>query len=161
MLKVLGVLALALGLSVGGSVVAQDDGKVAYPKDYRTWNHVKSMVIQEGHPLSNAFGGIHHVYANARALRGLKSGTYEDGAVLVFDLLTSETGGHAIQEGKRKFIGVMQRDSKTYAATGGWGYEAFEGDSRTKRVVADGGASCHACHAQQEKASYVFSQWRR
>lgn len=34
---------------------------VPYPDSYRDWTHVKSMVIQAGHPLYDAFGGIHHV----------------------------------------------------------------------------------------------------
>ncbi len=61
--------------------------KVPYPEGYRDWTHVKSMIIEPGHALANPFHGIHHVYANSKALTGLKGGKYSDGAVLVFDLL--------------------------------------------------------------------------
>ena len=44
---------------------------VAYPEGYRDWHHVKSMVIQPGHGLYDAFGGIHHLYANNKAVKGL------------------------------------------------------------------------------------------
>lgn len=134
---------------------------VPYPEGYRDWHHVKSMVIQAGHPLENPFAGIHHVYANPAALEGLQSGKYADGAVLVFDLLSAAEGGHAIQEGPRKLIGVMQRDIQRYAATGGWGFEGFAGDSKSERLVKDGGQSCFACHAAQKDSAYVFSKVRR
>ena len=42
------------------------DPQVPYPSSYRDWQHVKSMVIDEGHPLFGAFGGIHHLYANPK-----------------------------------------------------------------------------------------------
>jgi len=134
---------------------------VPYPAGYRDWTHAKSMVIQPGHPLENPFQGIHHVYVNDAAKRGLQSGRYADGAVFVFDLLDYVEGGKALQEGKRKLIGVMQRDSERYAATGGWGFEAFLGDSNRKRIVEDGGAGCFNCHEQKKDADYVFTQYRK
>jgi hypothetical protein len=82
---------------------------VPYPEGYRNWFHVKTMAIFPGHPLENPFGGIHHVYANKEGAMDLKSGTYEDGAVLVFDLLEYVEGDDALQEGKRKLIGVMMK----------------------------------------------------
>jgi hypothetical protein len=36
---------------------AQD---VPYPQGYRNWTHVKTMQLKPGHPLYEAFGGIHH-----------------------------------------------------------------------------------------------------
>ena len=33
----------------------------------------KSMAIEEGHPLYSAFGGIHHICANDKALEGSRS----------------------------------------------------------------------------------------
>jgi len=58
-------------------------GTVQYPDGYRGWVHVKSMVIQKGHPLYDSFGGIHHIYANKKALEALKKkNTFPDGAVL-------------------------------------------------------------------------------
>ncbi|MER3451425.1 MAG: cytochrome C, partial [Thermus sp.] len=31
----------------------------SYPKGFRAWTHVKSMVIEPGHPLYETFGGQH------------------------------------------------------------------------------------------------------
>jgi hypothetical protein len=153
--------ALALGAGLAGLAAAAGPSAVPYPEGYRSWDHVKSMVILPGHPLENPFAGIHHVYANEAAGRGLASGEYADGAVLVFDLLAAKEDGKAFVEGDRKLVGVMRRDAKAYAATGGWGYEGFAGDSREERLVGDGGASCFACHEQAKAAAYVFSRPRK
>lgn len=134
---------------------------VAYPDGYRSWTHVKSMVIHADHGLADPFEGIHHVYANDAALAGLQGDAYRDGATLVFDLLGQVPGGGATQEGERKFIGVMEYDTERFAATGGWGFEVFAGDSRTERGVDDGGASCFACHQAVKENQYVFSRYRQ
>jgi hypothetical protein len=154
----LGIAVLGAGLGIAAS--GAEPAKVAYPQGYRSWTHVKSMLIEAGHPLADPFAGLHHVYANAQALDGLRTGKYADGAILVFDLLSASAGQNAVTEGKRKFVGVMERDVSRYRDTGGWGYEAFAGDSRTERLVADGGAGCHACHSERANAGYVFSTWR-
>jgi len=137
------------------------DAAVPYPEGYRNWHHVKSMVIEEGHPLFASFGGIHHLYANVKAVKGYRSGRFPDGAVIVFDLLEARREGGAITEGARKVLGVMHKDRRRYAATGGWGFEGFAGDSRTQRVVGDNAPSaCFECHTQQKGSDYVFSKLR-
>ncbi|WP_395643115.1 cytochrome P460 family protein [Rudaea sp.] len=135
---------------------------VSYPEGYRDWHHVKSMVIQEGHPLFAAFGGIHHIYANKTALEGYRSGKFPDGAVIVFDLFDAQSVDHAIVEGTRKVVGVMHKDARRYAATGGWGFEGFGGGDRNQRAVGDKAATaCFACHAPQKDHDYVYSALRK
>lgn len=138
---------------------AADPPAVPYPQGYRAWYHLKSMVIEKGHPLYASFGGIHHIYANSKALRGYQTGHFPDGAVIVFDLLAAENAGHAITEGPRKVLGVMWRDQRKFAATGGWGFEAFKGDSRTERLVGSQAVgACFSCHLAQKGHAYVFSR---
>jgi len=152
------IILVSMLLAVNGYA---DGSKVEYPENYRGWGHVKSMVIEPGHPLADPFAGIHHIYANEKALQGYQNKKYEDGSIIVFDLLDYGHENHAFTEGKRKFIGVMHKDSKRFSATGGWGYEAFAGDSDSERVVTDGGKSCHACHASQKNQGFVFSAYRK
>lgn len=142
------------------TAIAQAEEKVDYPHGYRYWYHVKSMVILPGHPLENPFQGIHHIYANSRAMKGLKSGDFADGSVFVFDLLHHEEENNAIVEGERKLIGVMRKDAEKFASTGGWGFEGFAGESKTERLTKDGGQSCFECHQSQEENQYVFTQLR-
>lgn len=161
MTKLLPVLLLAPLLN-SPLAFAGDTASVPYPQGYRDWTHVKSMVIQPGHPLHDAFGGIHHLYANKAAMQGYAKGRFPDGAVIVFDLLEAKTGDNAIQEGARKVVGVMHRDAKKFAATGGWGFEGFKGDSSTERAVgANAAAACYQCHTSRKDADFVFSTFRK
>ena len=137
------------------------DLQVPYPAGYRNWHHVKSMVIGKGHPLYEAFGGVHHLYANPKAVAGYKSGKFPDGAIIVFDLLEAKSADNAVIEGARKVVGVMHKDAKKFIATGGWGFEGFGGGDKTNRVVRDNAASaCFACHEPQKGQDYVFSRLR-
>lgn len=135
--------------------------QVPYPEGYRDWHHVKSMVIEEGHPLHSAFGGIHHIYANDEAVSGYRKGHFPDGAVIIFDLLEASRADNAITEGQRKVVGVMHKDAAKFAATGGWGFEGFGGGDPTHRVVGGNAASaCFECHEPQSDRDYVFSELR-
>jgi hypothetical protein len=140
--------------------LSQAGDRVDYPDGYRSWTHIKSMVLHPGHPLENPFKGIHHVYGNDKAVKGTQTGKFKDGSVLVFDLLEYQTQGKASTEGDRVLVGVMVKDSKRYPETGGWGFEGFEGNSHTERLVNDGGQSCFGCHTSQKDHNYVFSRWR-
>jgi len=141
---------------------AVEPAPVPYPEGYRNWTHVKSMVINPGHPLYEAFGGIHHLYANAKAMEGYKSGKFPAGAVIVFDLLEAKSADNTVQEGARKVVGVMHKNPGKWKDTGGWGYEGFKGDSKTERAVGRKAASaCHGCHMQQKEKDFVFSAYRK
>jgi hypothetical protein len=134
---------------------------VPYPTDYRDWYHVKSMVIEQGHPLYEAFGGIHHIYANQQALQGYRSNRFPDGSIIVFDLLEVIQTDNAITEGARKVVGVMLKDSSKYSATGGWGFEGFGGGDAGNPVVGENAPSaCFDCHQPQKSQDFTFSRLR-
>ena len=160
------MVVLTVGLAALGSAasaVAQDAemAKVDYPTGYRDWTHVKSMVIQPGHQLYELFGGIHHIYANQSALEGYRTGSFADGSVIIFDLLEATAADNAITEGKRKVLGVMQRDGKRFAGTGGWGFEGFAAGDPARPVVGKNApTACFGCHTAQKDHDYVFSVWR-
>lgn len=147
-------LTLAILVLSASGAYAQD---VPYPEGFRTWQHVSTMIIEPGHPLYQAFGGMHHLYANAQAIQGYLSGHFPDGAVIVFDLHEAAAGDHAVTAGARKVLGVMVRDHQRYAATGGWGFEGFKGDTRERVVGTTAGSACFACHQAQKDREYVFS----
>jgi hypothetical protein len=157
-MKQLLTVLLAVG-SIGPALSATHE--VPYPKDYRDWYHVKSMVIEDGHALFASFGGIHHIYANKKALEGYKSGRFPNGAVIVFDLLDAKRADNAVTEGARKVAGVMHKDAKKFASTGGWGFEGFAGGDAAKRVVGNNSkGACFECHMPQKDKDYVFSALR-
>lgn len=154
------ILKLILSSSMFVAISTYAGDSVDYPDGYRTWTHIKTMTLHKGHSLENPFMGIHHVYGNEKGVKGSKSGQFDDGAVLVFDLLQNMTQDNASTEGDRILVGVMVKDSAKYPSTGGWGFEGFKGNSHTQRLVNDGGQSCYACHASQKDTEYVFTHWR-
>jgi len=141
--------------------LAADPPPVPYPEGYRQWAHVKTMRILPGHPLHASFGGIHHIYANPKAMAGYKAGRFPEGAVIVFDLLDASEADATVTDGARKVVGVMHKNAKRYAATGGWGFEGFKGNSKTERAVGkDAAGACYGCHEPRKAQDYVFSAWK-
>ncbi len=133
---------------------------VNYPEGYRQWHHVQSLIIQKRHKDFETAGGIHHVYANEKAFDALVAGKpYPDGSVFVDDVLTATERDRTITEGVRKFITVMQKDSKEAAETGGWAFEVFADD--TKERKAPDQKACFKCHETQKDTDYIFSKYRK
>jgi len=62
-------------------------------------------------------------------------------------------------EGSRKALSVMVKDSKTYMATGGWGFQLWAAGDAAKPVVTDAATQCFACHTPQKDHDYVFSTY--
>lgn len=143
----LGVLVLLCSLGLSAS--APDP--IAYPDSFRKWTHVKSGP-------SAARGGVHHIFANDKAMQGYRTGQFPDGAVIAFDLIATKDLAALPMDGPRTLLDVMVKDSTRYAASGGWGFEEFAGDSRTERALTDETrAACFACHVKQKDQDYVFS----
>jgi len=144
-----------------GIIAHASDSLIKYPTDYRNWTHIKSMVIQEGHPLHASFGGIHHIYANDEALLGYKTGSFPNGSVIIFDLLETDETNNSISEDQRKVLGVMQKDTQKFKQTAGWGFEGFGAGIPSNRVVGSNyKEACFECHISQKQNDYVFSKWR-
>jgi hypothetical protein len=135
---------------------------VPYPKGYRDWTHVKSNLIGPKSTLYKTIGGYQHIYANAKGMEGYRTGRFPEGSILIYDFLEGrELENGSTVEGPRRFTSVMVKDTKRYAATGGWGYEEFRGDSETDRMIAaDAPTKCYACHTQQKENDFVFSKYR-
>ncbi len=65
----------------------------------------------------------------------------------------------AYHQGGRKFLTVMVKDSKKYASTGGWGFQAWPGGDPTKAIVDDSQKQCFTCHVPKKGNDYVFSTY--
>lgn len=133
---------------------------VPYPSGYRSWVHVKTGIVGKDSPKFKKYEGIHHIYANPKAMEGFENGVFPDGSVIVFDLLEASEKSGITSEGPRRFIDVMHKDSKKFVKTAGWGFEEFNGNSTTERLLTEENAiSCSACHASQK--DHVFSNFRK
>jgi len=57
---------------------------------------------------------------------------------------------------------VMEKDSKRFPATGGWGYALFNYDAATGAFTADAAAAdCgHSCHVAVKSKDYIFHPYQ-
>ena len=162
MRKAILMLSPVVVLIVSFALSAQTDETPSFPKEFRKWPHVKSVLVG---PQSAAFateGGIHHIYANDKAIEGYDSGKFPDGSVIVYDLLeTKEVAGNTI-EGQTRRVDVMIKQSERYASTGGWEFMSFAGGNLSEgRLTAERKATCVGCHAHRKDHDSVFSEFRK
>lgn len=139
-----------------------------YPEGYRHWTFLHSTMVP---PTFDVFaskpcekpcmGGIFHFYANEKAMQGLRTGSYADGAVIAEEMLEWLSGaGGSAKEGPRRLIGVMVKDSQRYSSTGGWGYGSFDDGSTTDKLGAKQREECYQCHLSRKDQGYVFTEYR-
>jgi len=131
---------------------------VQYPDGFRRWVHVGTGVILPGGPIPESEQGMHHIFANSKAVEGYPSGDFADGSIIVYELREAEQKNGVIFEGERRRVDVMIWDANLYKSTGGWRFERFMGDSVIEDAVHDSGKSCYDCHANAKAHGFVFSQ---
>lgn len=128
---------------------------VSLPEGYRRWELVATA--QEGSPLNE----LRAVLGNATAMEAYRSGSlpFPDGSVLVklaWQNHPSEEFAPATVPGMATTVQVMVKDSRRYAATGGWGFGRF-----VNGVPADEDQhrTCFACHeANVRNHDFVFTR---
>jgi hypothetical protein len=154
---------LATLLTVVGVIRASDSPDVPYPRDFRTWHHVKSIVVGPEHRSFPIRGGIHHYYANEQAMKGYRTGRFPNGSVIVDEAVFTKDGegpGKGILlEGDRRALDVMVKNDRLYRDTGGWGFDHFNGDAKTGTLNTEARAKCLECHAKA-KRDHVYSSVR-
>lgn len=151
------LLLVAAGVACAG----EKDVPVPFPADYRTWAVVKSLVVGPENRSFATNGGFHHYYANEKALDGFRTGDFPDGSVVVDERLEVRQEGGATLEGPRKSVAVMDKEATRYQSTGGWGFDVFAGEDRTKGASASVRAACFSCHSQRKEHDFVFSEFRK
>jgi len=156
-------LLAAVGLILAAAsldAAAEADSGLTIPKGYRQWFLVNSMIVSSASPLFAMLGGMHNVSINAKGLAALKSGaTYPDGTLFLDDIHEVVDADGVSSEGPRKAIAVMLRNSKKYAATGGWGFQVWAGGDPKKPIVTDAATQCFGCHTSRKDHQYVFSTY--
>jgi hypothetical protein len=106
-------------------------------------------------------GGGFYFYANEKAMEGLKTGKFVDGSILMDEVLELHGGeGGGAKEGPRRGIGVMVKNAKLYAATDGWGFGQFKGDSKEEASTVEQKNTCFQCHVPKKDQDYVFTVYR-
>jgi Cytochrome P460 len=161
--RIFAVAATVLSLTAISAQPAGDE--IRFPKDFRNWFAVNSMIVTKDSPISSQIGGMHIIYVNAQGLATLKRGgplPYPDGTMFADDVHDFSIQDGSYVEGSKKAVTVMVKDAKRYPTTGGWGFQAWAGGDRTKPLVPDAAhavKACFTCHIPQKSRDYTFSTY--
>ncbi len=157
--QALAAIAVAIAITgVGATALA--DGPRSPPKGYRMWFHVNTAIVDKSSPVFSTIGGLHNVYLSPGSVAMLENDKpYPDGTKFVDDVHEFTVTDGTYAEGGRKALAVMVRGAKKYAATGGWGFQAWAGGDPKKPIVTDAAKQCFACHQSQKDHQFVFSTY--
>jgi hypothetical protein len=157
-----GLLLCALpGSALAWQLASSVDVPVTYPEGYRSWTHVKSALVSPAHENFASIGGFQHIYANPEGMVGYRTRAFPEGSIVVFDWLEMRDNNGAFEEGARRQVDVMVKDSERFAKTGGWGFQRFVKDSKTERAATPTPQQCFACHEKRKKDGLILSSYRQ
>jgi hypothetical protein len=132
------------------------------PRGYRDWRLI-SVAREEG-----SLDDIRAILGNDKAIEAYREGAlpFPDGTIIarlawsyepseennrVFGRPQSFVAGHP-----KNGVQFMVKDSRKYAATGGWGYGHFDDGRPAGEAVLK---TCFACHAAVEARDFVFTRY--
>jgi cytochrome P460 len=163
----------ALGTAVGGvAAMAPTSGLAAgeaapvfvtrIPAGYRDWK-LASVAHEEGE-----LNDIRAVLGNDKAIKAFREGKlpFPEGAIIArvaWDYVASTENNKAFGRDQSFVAGppkngvqFMIKDSKKYAATGGWGYAEFNGGKPANDAVMQ---KCFPCHEAAKDRDFVFTRY--
>lgn len=166
------LLSVLVGLASAGAVAyvgaASGQAPVAplylksIPSGYRDWKFIS--VAREEAPLDD----IRVILGNGAAIKAYREGKlpFPEGTIiarLAYTYDVSEENNQAFGH-RQSFVagqpknGVqfMVKDSKRYAATGGWGYGHFDAGKLTSEAMLK---TCFPCHEAVQARDFVFTRY--
>lgn len=136
---------------------------VALPEGYRDW---KLITVAHEAGKNNDIRGV---LGNDIAVKAFREGIrpFPDGAIIarLAYVFKSSPENDAVFPAPQSFVAgdptnvqISVKDSKKYAATGGWGYGQFEnGVANKSEAVVN---ACYACHLKLDSSKdFVFSHY--
>jgi hypothetical protein len=134
------------------------------PKGYRDFR-----LISVAHEAGN-LNDIRAILGNDQAIRAYREGKdlFADGAIIVrlsWNYIPSEQNNKVFGRPQSFVAGsqpdwylqFMVRDSKKFAATGGWGYAQFDKDGNPADAAKL--QTCYPCHTPIKDHDYVFTRY--
>ena len=139
---------------------------VTIPPGYRDWSLISVAQLK-----TDKVDQMRAQVGNEIAIKAYKEGTlpFPDGSVIValhWTRVPSEfnnkvldpafPGAQSFVVGAPVNIQVMVKDSKKYAATGGWGFGDFKDGKPSSEAVHK---ACFACHEPAKDRDFVFTHY--
>jgi hypothetical protein len=150
-------------LLMGGTLLARASDGVRIPVNFQRDGFLANSMLVTKEPNNTGLKpGVHLIYVNPAGVDRLKQGgstKYPDGTVFVDDVREFSVNDGVYHQGGHKFVTTMVKDSKAYASTGGWGFQAWLGGDPSKPIVTDAVTQCYTCHTSQSGNDYVFSTY--
>ncbi len=176
-----GVAMFAGAVAITTPVSGQSGGEAApiygikLPQGYRDW-HLISVKQLTGKQLTGGGGNLKQLRAelgNDVAIKAFRDGTlpFPDGAIIAalhWNEDSSDSDNQALAAGfpglglESSFAGsavnvqFMVKDSKKYAASGGWGFADFTNGKPGNEALH---AKCFPCHQPAKDRDYVFTRY--
>ena len=161
-------LLLTATIGVAAGIAKENESPifgVRLPSGYRQW-----QVVSVAHE-AGALNDIRVILGNDVAMKSLRSGRriFPDGSKLAriaWKLVPSERN-NAVFGRSQSFVAgdptnvqIAVKDSRRYAATGGWGYGQFEeGKANPDAALME---TCFACHRKLPRSEdFVFTRYSR
>jgi cytochrome P460 len=148
-------------------VTAQEGAPIfvkTIPSGYRDWKVVS--VAHEAGTLND----IRAVLGNDIAIKAYREGTlpFPEGAIIgriAWSYVSSEENNKVFGRDQSFVAGAptdtylqfMVKDSKKYAATGGWGYSSFDKDGKPTDEAAM--KACFPCHQAVKNRDFIFTRY--
>ena len=155
--------AFGTALLTAGTLLASANGGLKMPANFQQEGYLANSMLVTKEPNNTGLKpGVHLIYVNPAGVGRLKHGgstLYPDGTAFVDDVREFSLDDGVYHQGGHEFITTMVKDSKTYASTGGWGFQAWLGGDPTKPIVTDPVKQCFACHMSKSANDYVFSTY--
>jgi hypothetical protein len=148
------------------------DGSTSIPDGFREWPFLGAPLTPNGlNGGAAGFPEFHHVYIEPGALAEFRrTGAFPEGTTIVKELVLLKNGDYP--DGSRdeasgrgyfadRFNGIdmMVKDSKRFAATGGWGFFNFGHHAPPYAASAPAAANeeCAFCHTANATHDMVFT----
>jgi hypothetical protein len=134
------------------------------PPGYRDWK-----VVTVAHE-AGALNDIRAVIGNDIAIKAYREGkqSFPEGAIvgrIAWAYVASDENNKALGQEQSfvagsptdTYLQFMVKDSKKYAATGGWGYSSFDKDLKPTDEAAM--KKCFPCHQAMKDRDFIFSRY--
>ena len=166
------IIALLLAVLGGMALAAQDRFTVKVPngiafsdfRGYETWQNVA---------VSQTENGLKVIAANTAMIKAYRQGTpgngktFPEGSKIVKIEWTAKKSAESpyfvMVPDILKSVSFIEKDSKRFANTGGWGYAQFhyDGASDTFQPFGNDAACGHACQTAVAAKDYIFTAYPR
>jgi len=173
--QILGSAALiALAVSVAGGAISQaqppkraavylPDGRLEFPKDYRTWVFLSAGMDMSYSEEAVAAAAGNHVFDNVFVDRVAhdhfqKTGTWPEGSVFVLEIRKGEGQGSINRAGqfqsRRLAVEVHVKDKRFKS---GWAFFGFNGEGPGRELPQT--STCNKCHEDHAAVDTTFVQF--